>query len=73
MCFQGWSLAQNDDIIESIKRGCVLKLSEICLLVLLLVGLAVATTNEAFAQRGGGIPMGPQSFTHFQLATLSEV
>jgi hypothetical protein len=50
-----------------------MKLSKICLLSLSLVGLAVATTNEAFAQRGGGMPMGPQSYTRFQLATLSEV
>ncbi|XZE19643.1 hypothetical protein SH449x_004969 [Pirellulaceae bacterium SH449] len=50
-----------------------MKLSKICLLSMSLIGLAVATTNEAFAQRGGGMPMGPQAYTRFQLATLSEV
>ncbi|MFN7843502.1 MAG: hypothetical protein ACK5N9_17420 [Pirellula sp.] len=49
-----------------------MKLSKLCFLFASLVGF-VATSSDVFAQRGGGMPMGPQQYARFQLATLPEV
>ncbi|MFN7877713.1 MAG: hypothetical protein ACK5PB_20510 [Pirellula sp.] len=49
-----------------------MKLSKLCFVFAALIGSFVSS-NAALAQRGGGMPMGPQQYARFQLATLPEV
>lgn len=48
-----------------------MKLSKLCFVFAALIGSFVSS-NAALAQRGG-MPMGPQQYARFQLATLPEV